>query len=79
MVDMGMDIGEPDFRLYARRNSILYILFLELKKKDGKLSQSQKTWNEDFDINFAASNTTRCVAYGFDEAKNIIVDWLNKL
>jgi hypothetical protein len=73
---MGMDVGSPDLRLEMKRGDVTYILYLELKTKKGKLSKSQKAWNEDFDANHASSNCTRAVAYGFTQAKEEIDLWM---
>ena len=78
-VDLGMDVGEPDLRFYCRPGDILHMFYLELKKKKGKLSESQIEWNVDFDANYAGVNATRAVAYGFLEAREKIISWLNSL
>lgn len=51
------------------------VLFLELKKKKGKLLPSQITWNQIFD----ASNVpawSRAVAYGYEEALKAISNFI---
>jgi len=68
--------GISDLILFAVKNDIMYILFLELKKKKGKLKPSQILWNVDFDARFKCSNNMRDVAYGFAEAKYIIEKWI---
>ncbi len=88
-VDLGMDVGETDIRLSARRNYILYMLFLELKTKGkrlkngqlakGALKESQIEWNENFDANFKSKNACRDIACGFLEAKQKILQWLDFL
>ena len=76
---MGMDIGQPDLVLSCRNGYGIYcVLYLELKTKAGRLGENQIIWNEDFDKNFSASNCERNVAYGFSEAKQIIIAWLTK-
>lgn len=65
-------IGIPDLILFKKG---ICVLFLELKRKNGTLSDSQKTWNADFDLHYASDNCKRAVAYGFDEAKEIIRAW----
>lgn len=78
-VDMGMDVGDTDLRLsYRGSNNIYTMLYLELKKKKGKLLPSQIEWNEDFDRNYVSSNCQRAVAYGYEEAQRIIADWFAK-
>lgn len=65
-------IGIPDLILFALDGSVL---FLELKKRTGKLSPSQKDW-------FAANNNlphTKEVAYGFAQAREIINNWVTLL
>ena len=41
-VDFGMDVGEPDLRLYCRPGDILHMFYLELKKK--KTERRTKTY-----------------------------------
>ena len=75
--DMGMDVGSTDLLLRQRRaDGITHFLYLELKKKDGKLSPAQIEWNAEFDAHYLSGNCTRDVAYGFDHAKDIITRWL---
>lgn len=75
---MGVDVGCPDLILRQKRKNITHLFFLELKKKDGKLMQSQIDWNKDFDENYAADNCTRDVAYGYDEAIEKINAWIKR-
>ena len=85
---LGTDIGEPDLRLSLRHNDVYYILYLELKTKKarlrngniaaGALQQSQIDWNKNFDENYACDNCQRDIACGFEEAKKIILVWLNR-
>lgn len=78
-VDMGMDVGQPDLQLYATIHDLQYTFWLELKRKDGALRESQTKWNERFDAHFKARNNCRDVAYGFDEAKAKCIAWLNTM
>lgn len=78
-VDLGMDIGEPDIRLLYRQGDITYLLYLELKKKKGRLLKSQKEWNVDFDLNYQSQNCQRTVAYGFHHAKICVAVWASSL
>ena len=78
-VSMGVDVGSPDLLLYTRKYDVTYFLFLELKKKKGKLSESQKEWNEIFDKSYKSKNCIRDVAYGFEQARNIISTWLGAI
>ena len=64
-------LGIPDLILFDLRDG--RVLFLELKKKKGKLLPSQITWNAKFDT-CHPPNFSRAVAYGFLEAKRIIKD-----
>ena len=77
--NMGMDVGQPDLVFMVRSDDVLHILFLELKTKKGKLRESQKLWNDDFDKNFLSKNATRDVAYGFSEAQEKIKGFLSTL
>lgn len=70
-------VGITDILIFDTRSDVMYVLFLELKKKNGKLLPSQITWNSVFDAKHVASNNMRAVAYGFDEAKRIIAEWLH--
>lgn len=54
------------------------VLFLELKKKKGKLLPSQIEWNKKFDASLPI-NFSRAVAYGFLEGKRIITEWIDTL
>ena len=67
----GVKAGVPDLCLPVARR-IWHALYLELKAGDGRLSDKQKEWIEDLD------NQGNCVAvaYSFEEAKGIIVDYL---
>lgn len=78
-VDMGMDVGEPDLRLYARINNILYMFYLELKKKKGTMRESQTDWAKDYDENYKSDNTHYDVAYGFLEAREKIIKWIKTM
>ena len=51
------------------------ILFLELKRKNGKLSKDQKIFNAKFDDCFASNILSRAVGYGYEESIKIINDW----
>lgn len=73
--DMGCDIGIPDMLLFERRGDVLHVLFLELKKKKGVLSKSQKDWATCYHLGLEGSNTSYAVAYGFVAAKEIINQW----
>jgi len=73
-VGMGVDVGSPDMRFEWVVGGTTQILYLELKAKNGRLSDSQRKWNEEFDLYFATDNCSRAVAYGFNEAKQIIQD-----
>lgn len=76
-IDMGMDVGSSDLLLRQRRGSITHFLYLELKRKNGTLSESQIEWNVEFDAHYASDNCKRAVAYGFDDAKEIVLSWLS--
>lgn len=67
----GVKAGVPDLCLPVARR-IWHALYLELKAGDGRLSDKQKQWVEDL------HNQGNCVAvaYSFDEAKGIIIDYL---
>lgn len=81
-VGMGVEVGSADLLLRTRRGDITYFFYLELKKlkkNGGKLSPDQIKWNEDFDTHYASSNCQRDVAYGLQEAKDKIIEWVSSL
>lgn len=65
-------LGVPDLILFHLDGRVL---FLELKRKKGKLLASQKSWNAWFDA--SGMPHKRAVAYGFAEAKAIIESFAN--
>jgi len=75
---MGLTAGRPDLDLYINdfELDLTYILHLELKKKDGKLNAAQKIWHNNFKPTL---NRQAKVAYGFDEAKEIINQWIAEI
>lgn len=76
-VGMGVDVGVTDLILMKKRDDILQVLFLEMKTKRGKLSESQKEWKTGkYDLLLNSNNTQYDVAYGFENAKEKILDWL---
>lgn len=74
---LGTDIGEPDLRLSARAGGVYYMYYLELKTTKGRLRESQTEWADDFNQNFACNNASCDVAYGFQEAKDKIIAWID--
>lgn len=66
-------LGITDLLLFTRCGRVLW---LELKKKTGKLQPSQIDFNAMFDTHFTAPNYTRAVAYGYEEARIIIIEWM---
>lgn len=78
-VDMGVEVGSADLTLRQRRGDVTHFLYLELKRKNGILSDSQKQWNADFDLHYASDNCKRAVAYGLIEAQEIIMGWLSSV
>lgn len=73
---MGVEVGSTDLVLRMRVGCITYFLYLELKKRNGKLSQDQIDWNEEFDTHYKSDNCIRAVAYGFEEAREIVIQWV---
>jgi len=77
-------LGITDLILFTRKDTVLCVLFLELKTaglgktKRGKLGKNQIEWNSKFDTDFTASNATRGVAYGYEEAITKIREWYNE-
>lgn len=75
---MGVDVGCPDLILTmvsSGNESITHIFYLELKTRNGKLGESQIEWNKRFDAH-PSSNATRAVAYEYDEAIDMINQWV---
>lgn len=70
---MGCTVGIPDLLLFWRCNGTLNVLFLELKTKTGRLSQSQTGWKSAwYDCFIVAPNSHYAVAHGFGAAKKVI-------
>ena len=72
------DIGHPDLQLEVIYENITFILKLELKTTKGKLNENQKKWNERFDSVWSY-NCIRRVAYGTNQALEIIDHWMGEL
>ena len=67
---MGVKPGVPDLLLYDTSTGHLYAI--EVKAKDGYLSESQKAWME----HFTSSPTARyAVARSVEDAVQILQDW----
>lgn len=75
-MDMGCSPGITDLILFIVRHKTLYVLFLELKKKKGKLSSSQITWADNRPL---ADNCSYAVGYGYHEAISIIDGWVGNI
>jgi hypothetical protein len=75
--DMGLVPGISDLELTWIDNKFqLHILFLELKKKSGRLSKNQKIFRDMIEeINHP--NITYSVAYSLSEAMNVIEEKLS--
>jgi hypothetical protein len=70
-------LGITDILLFHPKG---FVLFLELKKKKGKLLDSQIEFNTDFDKRFSPCPVySRAVAYGFLEAKRLTIEWMESL
>jgi hypothetical protein len=70
---MGCTVGIPDLIIFWRRFGVLQVLFLELKTKKGRLSNSQTGWKSAwYDSLLKEKNAHYAVAYGFSDAKNIL-------
>ena len=72
--NMGLQAGVPDFIVFSPGKTHV-ILLLELKTVKGRLSQAQKTFAERIKKN--CPKILWAVAYGFDEAVEIIEEYLN--
>lgn len=70
----GVKAGVPDIFLAEMRNGYGG-LFIELKIGKNKLTNKQKEW-----LDILNNSGYKCVVcYGFDEAKNVILNYLNNL
>ena len=70
----GVKAGVPDICLPIARRG-LHGLYIEMKKRSGGvLSQKQADWM----LNLVEQNYSYAVAYGFEDAKRIIEDYLRK-
>jgi len=64
-------VGDPDFKIYMFN----HVLFLEVKKPDGKLSPEQIKRIEELQLR---GNTVE-ICYSYDQAKNLIEKWFPTL
>ena len=72
-------LGIQDVLVFIPRGDVLAVLFLELKTKQGSLSDAQIQWNEEFDRRYGhLANVRRGVAYGFTDAKRMISQFLTQ-
>jgi hypothetical protein len=62
--------GMPDLLIFSKHEEYNVCLLLELKTEIGKLSQSQRDWSKGLNLH---------VAYGIEEAKNILSEFANYL
>ena len=62
--------GMPDLLIFSAYKDYNICLLLELKTEAGTISQSQKSWNKGLNLH---------VAYGYDEAVEIINDFTKYL
>jgi hypothetical protein len=78
-IEMGIMVGITDLLIFARKNEILHVLFLELKTKcrNSILRPSQEEWHKKIYLpKLQANNTHYAVAKGLSEAKKEIVEWV---
>ena len=72
MKQEGVRPGVPDLCLPVARCG-LHGLYLEMKAKDGRLSKHQQRWRD----LLIAQGYGVAVVYGFDEARTILIEYLN--
>ena len=72
----GLISGFPDLTLYKPHKGFTYILHLELKTKIGTLNPNQKLWWSRF---LSTKNRKGAIAYGLEEAKTAILNWLRDI
>lgn len=68
-------LGIPDLIIFKPLNNITHILFLEIKKINGKLSKSEINWRDN--IYKPCSNTQYFTGYGYLECQNKIKEFLD--
>jgi hypothetical protein len=68
--------GTPDLTLFIHKEDYTYILELELKTKKGSLNKNQDDWWAEFRPN---QNRQGEIAYGFNEAKIKIKNWVDSI
>lgn len=73
---MGQRAGRPDLQLSKRVRTIKHYLQLELKKKDGRLLQSQKDYHAEF---VPAANDKLATGYGLLHCQQIVKDWMESI
>lgn len=81
-VEMGLMVGITDLLIFARKDGILHVFFLELKtqSRNSVLRPSQEKWHKDIYLpKLQSSNTHYAVAKGLSEAKKEIVEWVKNL
>ena len=81
-VEMGLMVGITDLLIFARKDAILHVFFLELKtqSRNSILRPSQEKWHKDIYLpKLQASNTHYAVAKGLSEAKKEIAEWVKTL
>ena len=79
-VEMGLMVGITDLLIFARKDAILHVFFLELKtqSRNSILRPSQEKWHKDIYLpKLQASNTHYAVSKGLSEAKKEITNWIN--
>jgi hypothetical protein len=70
------EAGYPDLTLEIDKFGWTWILELELKTKIGTLNPNQKLWWSKF---ISTINRKGAIAYGLDEAKTAILNWLRDI
>jgi len=70
---MGVRKGGPDLTFVWVKDGLLYVGFLELKRKGNKLSVDQ----EEFLDQWNHPGIKKATAYSLVEAKNILIEWLD--
>lgn len=72
MKQEGVKPGVPDLCLPVARCG-LHGLYIEMKARDGRLSKHQQRWRD----LLIAQGYGVAVVYGFDEARNVLIEYLN--
>lgn len=73
-MDMGCEKGIPDLLLFLTVGDVCHVIFFELKRMKGRLSEDQKEWRKP-----AGTNTHYGLGYGLIESKEVLTKIIGEL